>query len=569
MGHRFLLTHIFGYKTTYVVLICVVFGLLIPLLPFQDDLYYISPVSLFDPAGLLPGLSYWRPFDYLFRVLLGFIPVAYPLLNHLVVVIGHIGSIYLIHRILVKQLGLNEKDVFFPCLFFLIVPAVFVAVASIDSLNQVWSAFFGLLAVSLLVSRPCPRQFALALLCCIASVFWKESGIVFFIAAPLLAFLLRYAVQGTTEIKPEMLTIKRLLIYLVIGLAFCLLYFGLRFLLTGSLTLGEDSGRYALSLSPISVLRNALLLFAINFSALDSIALFLQPRNIALLIITGVLSLPLIGWVIKQCIDWCRFAKPRKESLIESQAEYSRTQQTELQSKPSAKPLQQSCPKPWLFLLGLFIIALICISPYLVMSRPGEMHAYQLTPFVVILLAFLSSKPTTHKDPLASTEASKAVLLSSKLTTRKNPLAATRTPQNILIVVFCLFFTASLVSNAHKWVCMKQIGESTRPVYEAIVNSYPEGEHPTRVLAIAVETSDEPLYSVFKLTVSDSSWAGLVAASHWAWRYPEVFEHVTITEDIPVEAILARYQQKLAWYDSVWIVWPDGETIVLRRGVDY
>ena len=145
---------------------------------FDDWTYYTVPQT--EPLtlqSLLPDGNYWRPFDVLFGHLLGLNYRLFPFLNHLFILLGHILNTWLVYRILqwfrVSTLSRNLSVV-----FFYLSSGTLGTVLNIDSLNQVYSLLWGLLALYSYISLSGYRKFMLWLLCALLSVFAKESGYV-------------------------------------------------------------------------------------------------------------------------------------------------------------------------------------------------------------------------------------------------------------------------------------------------------------------------------------------------------------------------------------------------------
>jgi hypothetical protein len=575
------LMRLFDYRLTYVALVVVLFVAMAPLLPFDDDLLYITPATTPDIAGLLPTADFWRPFDYLFRMLLGLVPQAFPLLNHFAVVVGHVLNTCLLHAILKRRLGLEAHPRFLACLFFLVSPAVFVAVASIDSLNQVWSAFFGMLAVFLLLGSTRPTTFVASFACCVLALFWKEGGMPFFVIAPAVGIFAQWSrdsaaqrkVATTTPqappTKPPTLApqapnprayLKRLALYLLIGLAICAIYLAIRFFLLGQMSLGSAGGRYAMSLNPLNIAGNLAVLLASCFSSIDSIAILAQPRNLPLAAITALASLPFILWVLRETVRWLRTPRARTR------------------------------------LIFLVLMALTGVSPYLLMASAGEMHAYQLMPFVAVLIALYmgnrcatnggtpAASVTVKPGSDASTTNTPADVHAQAHAQAHAPVAFAPTPthpqtaapstapvptRKLITVVFALLFLGAAITDAHKWLCMKDAGDSTLPVYNAITAEYAPDEHPLHVKAFTIEDEGALGYSVFKLSAADAAEGGIVSGAYWNWRYPLSFSQTEIKQTMTLDQLIATHGQEFAAHDTVWVVWADGSAVVLKQGRDY
>ncbi|MDR0347145.1 MAG: hypothetical protein LBH56_02050, partial [Coriobacteriales bacterium] len=139
----------------------------------------------------------------------------------------------------------------------------------------------------------------------------------------------------------------------------------------------------------------------------------------------------------------------------------------------------------------------------------------------------------------------------------------------LLTLVFALLFLGAAVTNVHKWLCMKDAGASTLPVYSAITAEYAPGEHPLHVRAFTIEDAGIPGYSVFKLSAADAAEGGLISGAYWDWRYPLSFSQTEIKQPMTLDQLIATYGQEFAAYDTIWVVWADGNAVVLKQGRDY
>jgi len=272
----------------------------VPLQPFSDDwVYPTSPQCFFRLSDLLPAAAVWRPLDSLFGALLGLAPSLFPVANHVAVAFGHVLGGYFTFRILRRLFLLKKRDAAIATGFFLFAAGTFTAVASIDSLNQVYSSTFGIMALYgyiLFKERARRRYYALSALLCALAALAKENGLVWFVVVPLLHRCGSEAAprkEGPAAANGELIkTLKDV----AGGLLFCAAYFAVRFALAGSVALGAEAGTYEITLS-IRTLARFVTLVAGAFSFVDSVALFVTPRNEVLLAVTVLLSLPFLVWL--------------------------------------------------------------------------------------------------------------------------------------------------------------------------------------------------------------------------------------------------------------------------------
>lgn len=144
-------------------------GLLLILPTFDDWTYLTTPYfgDFFDNKGLLPYKSYWRPFDAVMGYILGLNYKMFPALNHILILLGHVGCTVLVYL-------LTKKNVI-AATFFYLSTAMLGSVLDIDSANQVYSQFWGLLALWFYLKE---RKW-LWVICFMTAIFVKENGIMF------------------------------------------------------------------------------------------------------------------------------------------------------------------------------------------------------------------------------------------------------------------------------------------------------------------------------------------------------------------------------------------------------
>ena len=339
-----------------------------PLLPFSDDWNYpTSPHCIFHWSDLLPAAAVWRPLDVLFGAFLGLAPSMFPLANHIAVVFGHVLGGYFTYRILRRFFLLKKSHASVSTAFFLFAAGTFTAVASVDSLNQVYSSTFGIIAFyCFILFKECGklRYYVLSVLLCTLAVLSKENGLLWSVVVPFL-----YAYAWLTSLRMSSLTGKRKELLdtvksVSLGLLFCAAYFAVRFALAGSAELGAEEGSYEITLC-LSTIKRVLTLVAGAFTFIDSIALFVTPRNDLLLGMTVLLSLPFLLWL---AASGCK-ALRNKDTCLR--------------------------------LVIILLSALLMTLPNIV-TTVGEMHAYLLAFFGALLVGyFLKNDFYSEKKTLA------------------------------------------------------------------------------------------------------------------------------------------------------------------------
>lgn len=185
------------------------------ILPTFDDWTYITAPffgDLLSSGRLLPYQGYWRPFDAIIGSMLGLHHQLFPALNHLIILLGHVGCTMLVYRLTRSRL--------LPAAFFFLSPGMLGAVLDIDSANQVYATFWGLLSLQLYLDG----KRWLWLFCVVIAIFCKENGIMYAVIPPILAFAQ----------QPDRNSIRREARSLCFGILLCLTYGDVRWLLTGT-----------------------------------------------------------------------------------------------------------------------------------------------------------------------------------------------------------------------------------------------------------------------------------------------------------------------------------------------
>ena len=311
---------------------------------FDDWTYYTIPqTEPFTLQSLLPDGNYWRPFDVLFGHLLGLNHRFFPFLNHLFILLGHILNTLLIYKILqwfrVSMLSRNLSVV-----FFYLSSGTLGTILNIDSLNQVYSLLWGLLALYSYISLSGYRKLILWLVCALLSIFAKESGYVWFLFPPFIVWSIG---------KERFNYVIRHLFCACLVFVF---YLVSRFMLTDSFYL-ENNVYMEFTLTRL--LRNLALLLGMIFYPIDYASLIHpQHRHLAVVVITGALPLPFL-WLLLRSYRW-------------------------------QKPLI-------ILLLSFFIGAFVNL-----MTVFSVMHCYAVLPFVALMIALLCERFKNKKVLIVS-----------------------------------------------------------------------------------------------------------------------------------------------------------------------
>ena len=144
----------FSFVIIAILLPFLFWGSSIILPTFDDWTSLVSPSTepLFSKERFFFYGYHWRPFDSIFGYIVGTNPkVLFPTLNHICVVIGHIGCTFLLYWIFIllhfRSFARNIST-----LFYFVTPGMMATVLAVDGLNQVYAAFWGLASLVVYIS---------------------------------------------------------------------------------------------------------------------------------------------------------------------------------------------------------------------------------------------------------------------------------------------------------------------------------------------------------------------------------------------------------------------------------
>lgn len=279
----------FKYNPLFVTILLispfVIYWLTMLLPTFDDWGYFTTPDYDFGDGlynRIIPRFSYWRPWDCLFGYVLHCNPSLFPALNHIAVYIGHIGGTYIIYRI-ARELRFNYFACNLTALYFFISPAMLGTVLGIDSINQAFSSFWGLLATYIYLKERNAINIAGWLLCTIIGTLAKENAIVFFCIPQIMAFAF------------GKITLRQCIKDYIPAAAVIILYFGARTLLTTDVVYINDE---YFENTIYRKLKNICVFLGMTWLPLDFVSLVHPPsRNLWITAITILLSFPFMAAV--------------------------------------------------------------------------------------------------------------------------------------------------------------------------------------------------------------------------------------------------------------------------------
>ena len=277
----------------------------IPILPtFDDWTSLVSPSQepFFTKERFLFFGYHWRPFDSIFGYIVGRNPqLLFPLLNHICVVIGHVGGTILLYQILLK-LGFGKTSRNLATLFFFLSPGMLATVLAVDGLNQTYANLWALASALAYLSLRGQKKYVFWLVFVAIGTLCKENALMWAIIVPILAF-------GFDKI--DFRTCRK---DLIIGFVLMLLYAAAIFILPKNIEIHPE---YVPEGSKIVTSFFKFLLT--TWVAVDFAALLHAPnRNFFIASATILLSLPLLYFLFiknyslfKQksliCIVFCLF----------------------------------------------------------------------------------------------------------------------------------------------------------------------------------------------------------------------------------------------------------------------
>lgn len=310
--------------------------------PTFDDWTYLTYPNE-DPdiiKFLLPHGTYWRPFDALFGYLLALDPQLFPALNHIVIYPGHLLGATMVY-VVSRQLRFKRYAARIGAAFYFVSPAMLGAVLDIDSLNQIYSAALGLVALAVYLS-PYKHRTCLWVVLCLLATLWKENGAMWLFVVPLIAYTFERTDKST------------FIRHIALG-AICLAaYAAVRLMLPNHDPVVENE---YLQYGLMKRLENLAKFLLLTFCSADFISLFYKPeRNLPFLILTLALSLPMLYvMAVKNRHIWMR-------------------------------------KKPLLLLSA----ALLAAAPHL-LTLFSTMHAYAALGIVALLPAYIINQDRHHR----------------------------------------------------------------------------------------------------------------------------------------------------------------------------
>ena len=291
-------------------------------------------------AGTIPPDAFRRPFDFLLGCLVGWMPALFPVLNHVLIILGHTLSALLVYAIC-RRLSFTSLATNIATLFFFFSPATLGATLACDGFNQTYSQLWGLLALLLYLKGCRPWQW---LLCVGIAVLSKENGLAWAVVPPVIA----YAFQQVCLRQ----TFRHIGYGLLIALAYFLIYGIVYFSGISGIEYAEEYTNATL----LSHVKDFVQLMAYTWVPVDYMSIVYAPtRNLFVAAITLLLSLPFL-------------------LLLATRYKLLKTRQ----------------------LLLLILCFFILVSPHLI-TVVSIMHNYAALSIAALIIAFIVSQVNNKK----------------------------------------------------------------------------------------------------------------------------------------------------------------------------
>ena len=253
----------------------------VQILPTFDDWSTLSSPNT-DPDFLPYFMRYgnvWRPFDALMGYIVGLNPRMFPILNHIIIFLGHLLGTFMVFQLCAKA-HFNRHAQAIATTFFYLSPCVLGTVLACDSLNQVYSQLWGLVAIWCYLHYNDKRRYVLWALCVFLAALSKENGIAWAIVPPIFAWGVSHSSSW-----------KRGGMGIAFGLAIVVVYFIIRIIIPKTEIFNPDYETFNI----MKNVKGLIIWIGYTWFSADYISLVHEPsRNIPLFVFTLLLSLPFV-----------------------------------------------------------------------------------------------------------------------------------------------------------------------------------------------------------------------------------------------------------------------------------
>lgn len=252
---------------------------IVGILPTFDDWTTLSMPN-YDKDWIpyfLPYGAVWRPGDALFGYINALDYHLYPMLNHIVVVAGHLFSCFLIYYIL-EALSFTETHKRLAVTFFFLCPCVLGTVLSVDGLNQTYSQLWGLAAIAAYLRLKGKPQMLCWALFTLLSAWAKDNGIAWAVVPPMLAFSF------------GIIDRKTLIRHFAVGIAFAVVYGAVRLSLPKTVIYNPDYYEFSIARH----LKGIAIWLGYTWIPTDYVYIFGNTRNLIVPALTFIIGAPFV-----------------------------------------------------------------------------------------------------------------------------------------------------------------------------------------------------------------------------------------------------------------------------------
>lgn len=422
--------------------------------PAGDDWGTIRPRSTPFEFGFLQGGIFFRPPHQLLLGLGATLPSAYEALLHAATVLGHWVSAAFLFVLALRYV--RREVALAAAVLFALHPGAAAAVWSLDSATQTWSTAFGLAAVWM--SSRAGRLAWLWPVCALLAALCKESGVAWFVVV-LAWWALREHLLGDVQRRERRARTSALAV--VGGVGLCV-YAGLRLLSTAEAGLGAEQGRYSLQLDGLTWSWHLAQLLGASLTSVDTVALFGEPRILVWVVLSTLLSMPLLGLLVLALY---------RRGVVAA-------------------------------MMAFGVLGLVAL-PHLPIQHVSEMYVHPIVAMAVLV----GSLALAERTPSA---------------TASNPLTPFGTDETLFRVCLALAFFGVVGVSAHKASRMIATGNGARAVGRQVASAF-HGARPEALCAVPHPASVKRGYSAFDLPRGRASGWGAAVLAEWQWRAPKRF----------------------------------------------
>lgn len=220
----------------------------------------------------------WRPLDALMGYIVAINYHLFPTLNHICIFIGHLGNTFLVYK-LSEKLEFGNIPTLIATLFFYLSPAMLGTVLSVDSLNQTYSLFWGLMALWMYIHCKSFKKYFFWILFTWIAVLSKENGITWSIAIPVFAYIFHFTNK------------KELFKDICVGFGIAISYAAIRMAIPYYEIINNEYFTFSIQ----NKLMDLFTLIAFTWVPADYVSIIHEPnRNLFLASLTTVLSIPFL-----------------------------------------------------------------------------------------------------------------------------------------------------------------------------------------------------------------------------------------------------------------------------------